>query len=497
MLTYEDEPADKDTLAYNRWWKAKNNKELKRGPSIKNQAFYLANLPPRPLKPWEQIDPVIQHTESKTEIELELLRHQQEFVDDTTTREIALVGGFGCGKTEALIYKALTLSALCAGNLKDDGIGLLIEPNDTQVRQLLRPRFESICNQLEIPFTVKNSPRLIYTLEFEAGDVPILMMPAGSGADSFRGFQCAFVGVDEADTLDSDTLWDLWISLSSRMRGCIDVNYQHYQLFATTTPEGYGFCYQNWVSDLDERPELSVSRKLIKGKTKWNPFLPSDYISNLEARYPKNLLASYLEGEFVNLEGNIVYVEFDRNLNTTDRTLSDFAPNAILHIGVDFNNNKTCGVVNVIEGGLVYTVDEMTSQKNTRALCEEIHSRFPGRMIYIYPDASGRQHTANADQSNIQILKEAGFQVYAHAKNPRVSNRVASANAMFCNAKNERRWFVNIKKCPVLVKSLEQQKYKNGEPEKKNDIDHCPDAQTYMIWYRFPITGNNTGVVYR
>jgi hypothetical protein len=450
------------------------------------------------VMPWDLLDEEVhdQQTDEQDQyFEVELLRHQKQFVDDTTTREIALVGGFGCGKTEALVYKAVTLAALCAGKLKDDGIGLLIEPNDTQVRQLLRPRFEAICNNLSIPFSVKNSPRLIYTLHFEDGDVPILMMPAGSGADSFRGFQCAFVGVDEADTMDPVNLWDLWISLSSRMRGCTDPKYPHYQLFATTTPEGFGFCYQNWVSDLEERPDLSAKRKLVKGKTKWNPYLPFDYIDNLEARYPKVLLSAYLEGEFVNLEGNIVYTEFDRALNGTSKTLSDFNEKQIIHIGVDFNNNKTCGIVSVIDGGVPYIVDEITGQRNTKALCEEIKERYPNRAVYIYPDAAGRQVTTNADASNLQILKEAGFQVFAHGKNPRVSNRVASVNAMFCNAKDERRMFVNTKKCPVLTKTLEQQKYHNGEPDKKHDLDHPNDGLGYFVWYRFPIIGRPTASI--
>ena len=142
----------------------------------KAQQQQQSSRPQRP--PWELLgDDIDDGNDTVVEedfTELNLLRHQKSFVDDTTTREIALVGGFGCGKSEALIYKALTLSALCAGNLKDDGIGLLIAPSDTQVRQLLRPRFESICNTLGIPFTVKNSPRLIYPLEFEEGDVPIV-----------------------------------------------------------------------------------------------------------------------------------------------------------------------------------------------------------------------------------------------------------------------------------------------------------------------------------
>lgn len=384
---------------------------------------------------------------------------------------------------------------MCAGKLKEDGIGLLIEPNDTQVRQLLRPRFEAICNALGIPYTVKSSPRLIYTLSFDEGDVPILMMPAGAGADSFRGFQCAFVGVDEADTMDPDNLWDLWISLSSRMRGCTDPSYAHYQLFVTTTPEGFGFCYANWVADIEERPDLASKRKLVKGKTRWNPYLPHDYIENLESRYPKALLSAYLEGEFVNLEGNIVYTEFDRSLNHTARELGDCKDGSILHIGIDFNNNKTCGIVFVIEDGTPYAVDEITRQRNTKALIEEIKERYPHRAVFVYPDAAGRQMTSNADHSNLQLLKDAGFTICANAKNPRVSNRVASVNAMFCNAKDERRLFVNTKKCPVLTKTLEQQKYHNGEPDKKHDLDHPADALGYFVWYRYPITGRPSATV--
>ncbi len=413
-------------------------------------------------------------------------------MDDTTTKEIALVAGFGSGKSEALVYKAITLAALCAGKLRSDGIGLLIEPSDTQVRQLLRPRFEGICNALEIPYTVKNSPRLLYTLHFEAGDVPIMMMSAGSGAQSFRGFQCAFIGVDEADTINSENLWDLWISLTSRLRGCVDPEYPHYQLFATTTPEGFGFCYQNWVADLEVNPSLASQRKIIKGKTKWNPFLPTSYIADLESRYPKQLLAAYLDGEFVNLEGNIVYTEFDRKLNSTPRTLKDFDPRAIVHIGIDFNNNKTCGIVCVVENGVVYVVDEITGQKNTKALIETIRERYGHRQLMVYPDAAGRQQTTNADQSNLQLLREAELAVYVNSKNPRVSDRVTSVNAMFCNAQDQRRLFVNTTQCPVLTRSLESQKYKNSEPDKKHDHDHPVDALGYFIWYRFPIIGKPT-----
>jgi len=423
-------------------------------------------------------------------VALSLLRHQAEFINDTTTRELALIGGFGCGKTEALCYKAITLAAYNAPYVDSDTVNFLIEPNDAQIRNLLRPRFEKILGELQIPYTMRLSPRVEYILHFAAGDVKIVLAPAGAGADAFRGFQAAFIGVDEADTIDPDRLRELWVSLTSRLRGCREG--VKYQLFATSTPEGFNFCYQNWVEDIEVSPDLAAHRRLVKGKTKWNPYLPTDYVDNLKRQYPAALLAAYLEGEFVNLEGNIVYTSFDRTINATTKTLGDLDPNQILHIGVDFNNNKTCGIVHVIgTDGLVYAVDEIVAQKNTNALINEIKARYPNRVIMVYPDAAGRQMTTNADQSNIELLRQ-HFTIKAHANNPRVSDRVTSVNAMFCNGKEQRRYFVNLKKCPTYVKSLEQQKYINGEPDKKHDQDHPVDAAGYFIWFRFPIVGAPT-----
>ena len=46
---------------------------------------------------------------------------------------------------------------------------------------------------------------------------------------------------------------------------------------------------------------------------------------------------------------------------------------------------------------------------------------------------------------------------------------------------------VNASKCPVTAECLEQQVYKNGEPDKSNGRDHQNDATTYPIAYEMPI----------
>ncbi|EQA1173100.1 hypothetical protein AT483_15790 [Escherichia coli] len=111
------------------------------------------------------------------------------------------------------------------------------------------------------------------------------------------------------------------------------------------------------------------------------------------------------------------------------------------------------------------------------------------REIYIYPDASGdSRKSSNASTTDIAQLKQAGFNVVVNSSNPPVKDRVNSMNAMFCNANGERRYKVNVKRCPLYAESLEQQVWdEKGEPDKKSGNDHPNDAGGYFIVKQFPI----------
>ena len=103
-------------------------------------------------------------------------------------------------------------------------------------------------------------------------------------------------------------------------------------------------------------------------------------------------------------------------------------------------------------------------------------------MITIYPDASGRKtSSANASISDLALLQAAGFIVVVNSANPSVRDRVNSMNVAFCNATGDRRYRVNVKRCPFYTKVLEQQVLINGEPDKKHGLDDCADAGGYFI----------------
>ena len=71
-------------------------------------------------------------------------------------------------------------------------------------------------------------------------------------------------------------------------------------------------------------------------------------------------------------------------------------------------------------------------------------------------------------------------------------------NAGFLNAAGERRYRVNVARCPRYTEALEQQGYdKNGMPNKSGDdrISHKLDAAGYAICKLMPIAGQGSAPV--
>jgi hypothetical protein len=138
-------------------------------------------------------------------------------------------------------------------------------------------------------------------------------------------------------------------------------------------------------------------------------------------------------------------------------------------------------------------VDEFYGLKDTPALIKAIQDRYENHSrIRIYPDASGQyaRATTDAGLSDIALLKQAGFKLVVNPANPPVRDRVNAMNAMFCNAKNERRYLVNVKQCPTYTRCLEHQiNGPDGLPFKPKDdnVSHVLDAAGYAIVKLFPI----------
>jgi len=422
-------------------------------------------------------------------LDLKLLKHQREFINDITTRNLALIGGYGCGKTKVLATKLITLSIYNAGYE-----GIAVSPTFGMSTKNLIPEIEKQLNKYRIPYKFHKQD-MVFDIHVCGKITKLHTMAASNGNwKKAAGLNAAFFGIDEADLLDAEDFAATWNMMSSRLRSG-----KVFQGVAVSTPEGFGGCYKFWVEDVEKKPELAESRRIIKASTYDNPYLPPEYITDLESKYPEELIKAYLMGEFVHLAGRPVYWKFDKELNTCTETLADFSQH-ILHIGQDFNKNVNAGVVCVIKNNKAYAIDELYGLSDAQALATEIKRRYPwhtaNNAIRFYPDASGFE--------GIQTLKR-NFPEYAlngepnfrfSKSNPRVEKRVASVNAKFKPVNSAPECFVNPQKCPELMKGLTQQVYdKNQEPDKHSGIDHALDGFGYFINTVWPLAGNVTARV--
>lgn len=383
-----------------------------------------------------------------------------------------MVAGFGAGKTKALITRGL----LKKSQYPKQNIAYYL-PTFDLVRNIGFPRFSE---ELELMGAKWKLNKVFHTIDIEnCGSIIFRSMDM---PERIVGYEVADSLIDELDTLKAEqarTAWQKIIARNRQKKSDGSVN----TAAVGTTPEGFRFTYEQWGK------KLAQGYELIKASTYSNARnLPDGYIASLEATYPSALLQAYLMGEFVNLTAGSVYAEFDRTLNYCNTTIQ---PNEPLHIGLDFNVTKMAAVVYVLRDTQPHAVLEFTDVFDTPAMCQVIKSRLQGHPIYIYPDASGQARKSNnASESDLSILRQAGFTVLVNSRNPAVKDRVLSTNNMI-HSQGVRRLKVNTDNCPALTESFEKQAYdKNGEPDKTSGLDHVIDAATYFIAYKFPIARN-------
>ena len=393
----------------------------------------------------------------------------------------AFVAGFGTGKSEVMCTSAL-LDSFEGGA---DSLIAMYEPTYDLVRLILAPRMEQKLIDWGIRYKYNKSENVIYTSSGQMGDFVLRTLDNPARIVGYESFRAK---IDELDTLKADHAQEAWIKIIARNRQVPETyrkqsNKPLNTVSVFTTPEGFKFVYNKWSKN------KTPGYEMIQAATMSNPFLPPDYVQALRDSYPPQLIESYLNGEFVNLTSGAVYNCYDRKLNATDRVVEDGDQ---LHIGMDFNVGKMSAIVHVEDrvDGLKITsaVHEFIGLLDTPAMIRAIETKYPKHRITIYPDASGQNRkSSNASETDISQLKQA-FRVKNKSKNPFVKNRVASVQAMLCNANDVRRYFVNESVCPETCDALEQQVYnKLGDPEKLHDVDHPIDALGYYIHSEFPI----------
>jgi len=255
------------------------------------------------------------------------LPQQRCFLEDTTSRILGLVAGFGSGKTHALCNKVILLALAnpCTA-------GLVAEPTYPMVRDVFCRSFDDVLDSWKIQWMFRSSPQPEYELFLDEGPVTVLCRSLENW-QRIRGQNLSFCLADEIDAMPVEVAQKASEMMLARMRSG-NVN----QLAVTTTPEGFRWAYRTFVEQAAE------DRTLMRARTRDNPYLPADYVGSLERNYPPQLVKAYLEGEFVNLVTGTVYDRFDREKHL--REMEDI-PDEPIRVGVDFNIGNMNAVVGI------------------------------------------------------------------------------------------------------------------------------------------------------
>lgn len=388
---------------------------------------------------------------------IKLLKHQRAFVVSRIKHTI-LVAGFGSGKTEAAVTKAVYI---LTSTHKKLNVGYYL-PNYPLINDIAVPRFQEFFEKHNIQYKYNSTEKVFYT---KYGKILLRNM---TKPETIVGYETFYAIIDEIDILPKSKAKAVFNKIIARNRQ-IDPKGRNNSIDLVSTPEGFNFLYNFAVK------EWTTEKLLIKAKTFDNPFLPPDYIDTLSAQYTLEELTAYINGEFCNLTSGSVYKSYDRDKHNTDR---EVLPGEPLYIGFDFNIQNMHAIVHIIDGGKMLAVDEFCKLYDTLDLCRAIKERYPNNPIEINPDASCKnRNSSGLSDYDILIDDKYSFHVNVRRKNPEILNRVRGVNKSFEDGK----YFVNLAKCPNYSDALSQQSYKNGLPDKTSGLDHILDAGGYAV----------------
>ena len=402
---------------------------------------------------------------------IEITRPQEQLINSPHPNP-AMFGGFGSGKSEGLIIRLVTLME------QDPGVSVghyfpsykLAKRRGLSGVQayLKRLGYEYVLNKSDLTITIPALGHGVYYLD------------TYHDPDAIVSYEIAHGGIDELDTAKKELAELVWRKVSERIRENTTHPCGNTLAVASTTDQGVnGFCFEKW----GRGENIDNGYHYIKAGTDSNKFLPPGYVDQILKNYDPLMAEAFIYGGWISFTQNKVYHFFNSEKHHTDRVITD--EDQFLHIGLDFNVGGTCATVWVIENNNPIAVDEFASH-DTYDFINNL-SRYDGKNVTVYPDASGRSGSTNATLSDIGLIEQAGYAIDAPAANPIVRDRVNAMNGMLSHDRIK----VNTDKCPNLTNAYETQGYdKKGDPEKFTThpaIDDWLDGSGYFINRKYPV----------
>jgi len=300
--------------------------------------------------------------------------------------------------------------------------------------------------------------------------------------DTLRGVGLHLLILDEAQDIKEDTWKKVLRPTLAQTRG---------DAVIIGTPKAF-----NWLHDVYVLGQRGNFVRNSKGKwvrNKWkswqfptitSPFIPVEEIEMARSDMDEKSFKQEFEASFETMAGR-VYYSFERKLHVGKYS---FNPKLPIWIGQDFNIDPMSSVIMQPQpNGDIWIVDEVIlNGSNSEETANELARRYFRYMddkITIYPDPAGANRSHARGESDLDILREAGFKRMRYKKqHPKVADRVNAVNRVLKSADGKIRMKID-ERCKHTIKSLEQTIYKPGsrEVDKSAGLEHAADALGYCI----------------
>ena len=393
------------------------------------------------------------------------LSKPQQTVSNDTSRFRVVVGGRRLGKSY------LSINELAKFSRKPNQRCLYVAPTYRQAKTVIWDDLKAMLYAVNWVKKVNESDLSILLVNGSR-----ITIRSSDNKDALRGGKYDFIVLDECADMDPETFYSVLRPTLSDTKG--------HALFIGS-PKGRNWFYDLWVQAGATEDWSAHQYTTIEGGFVDQEEIEAAKRDMDERQFQQEYLAS-----FVDYAGVIYYAFKEENVKEFDQ--SKLTPRTPLHVGIDFNINPMSAVIGVILGDEMHIIDEVEIySSNTIELINEIKSRYPHRIIFAYPDASGGSlKTSAAGMSDHLFLRNAGFTVKVGKTNPPIVDRINAVNSMLCNSNNERKLFIDPK-CKSLRNCLIKHTYKPGtrQPEKDGatDYSHMNDALGYAVYLNFAI----------
>lgn len=396
---------------------------------------------------------------------------------------VCFMGGFGSGKTKAGAWQSIDLALKYPGNRILVGRATYRELQDSTKAQYIQELIEH-----EIPFEERKSEEKIIITPTRSE----LLFRSLDDIFKLQSLEIGAFHIDEASEVEEE----FFKTLKGRLR--LSTVPRRVGYLTTNPPDVTHWLYKYFVSEKNDE------HYIVHSSIYDNPYLPEDYIKNLEQEYANDASwrRRFIEGQFGFLaEGEPVYGAFNEKVHVAELNWNRYLP---VYRTWDFGFHHPAVVWSQVDNdGRWYVLrEDLGSSVSLREYADHIirksNEYFPGAQFIDFCDPAGTQVNDKSELTSVQIL-QSEFKIYPSFRRSRIEEGIDLIRKKLITLIGDKPALMIDKSCKIIHDAFEggyhYAEVKEGQdsdkiqPFKDGYYEHLMDCIRYTAINIFDTVG--------